>query len=127
MKHSMILEKIHQIFVDEWVGAIHYDARYEVNDKEPFVALSYTPKKTEKRFLTPGDGGYNFTGDLRITVFDKSPSENLDKLDEVIIFLKDKVKNELKFTELEGLGGPERLENGSLFISFVDFSVCYIH
>jgi len=128
MNHSTILKKIHTTFINDWIDSkVRLDSSEEIKDKIPYISLSYLPQSTKQRFLTAGDAGLNFKGNLRITIYEKNPTKNLELLDKVVLFLRNKSINGLKYTEQEGLGAPFRSTPGDLYESFVDFEACLIH
>jgi hypothetical protein len=125
MKHEFLIKTIHNIFNTNWNDSyVHFDSSDVVKDKEEWISLKYIPKKSEYAYLGVGDEGIKKKGELRVFVYSKNPTKNMALLDKVIGFLKDKTIDNVYFKELESFQSPQRNDNSSSYVSFVDFEVC---
>lgn len=132
MKHSIIIKKIHTLFLNDfkdyladnnWTHEIRLDSTQEITNDNPFITLTYIPFATTQKYLSKGS--YNYTGYLRVGIYEKNPTKNMILTDLIVEYLKDNDIDGLRYSE-KMLSGADRSNPGDLFFNFIDFKVCVI-
>lgn len=127
MKHSQILKSIQQTFIDKWTKTnLRLDSDISVNNSDPYISISYIPLKTYNRFLQNGDSGLEFSGNLRIRIYNKNQTKVLEDIDELLNIFRNKTYGDIKFNG-EITTEIKREKEGDLFETFLDMTVCLIH
>lgn len=129
MKHSTIIKAINKTFLENWFGI---ECRLDTNDDisnetNPFISLRYQGNSTDRKFLTEDLKGLVFSGTLRVYIYNINPTKSYETMDEIVIFLRNKIYNNILFTELDNPGFPVRANNSDLYTSFIDFNCCLIN
>ena len=118
--HSEILISINTLFENS-----SFDVDFDTDDskddlsKHPHIYLKYSPETKNKETLS----NYKSGGVLRIFIYDKNPTYNLMKMDELLLFLDNKNIDGLEYNEFLISNTPLRENVGDLFTSFIDFDV----
>ena len=125
MKHAVINKKINEIFKDTYsTGDVKYDSQDASVFPGPYIALKYSPMRSDRVFIGIGDAGVKNRGTLRVYVYDKNAQKCLEKLDELDLMFKDRDLNGLHFTELYNFQSCQRQVNGDLYVTFIEFEAC---
>jgi len=128
MTHEYIIKNIHKFFKDDFnLCNVSFDSNDNYISKDPYVSLKYTPSKSDFKALGISENYFLKNGNLRIFIYNINPTQNMIILDSILTLLKNNKYYNLKYTELDSLSSAIRVNDGDLFVNYIDFNVEYCY